>query len=610
MKFKNYISLLILLLTLTLNAFSQDYPFMRSFDEFVKWEKNLKLNAKFHPQYKTPDYVLVGLRDSSPESAKGRYSFLMNNPQYVSDYENIHKGKLSTQATDGSSLIKSRFEDMPPEIAEHYKKNPSELLAAEGFNMDPVLARKVYTGEIKLPYGVSTTEWLQTHAWTPNGIIEKNITVANANTDYSGGYVLDKNNPDTQVKKLLELLNTIQKDIATIVSKAGTVHESIAVSLKTSDNGAESIDCASKKIPSTYIGRCKELLVLIKAYNDLEANAEKTRNIISSLDKTIGFPKIALDVSVMKTSVYKTTKDVFAADKEAPNCALPVLQGWKCLKTTITTLEGKDYNILLKWNRPLKKSKGTVFYGVGGAGVDESLEDPNFKTAVNELDQIDNVRFVALEMLDENPAYPLAGGYWIHGGGYDSLAQVFMAAFELAVNKNLFHGNFLNYTGGSNGTTMISSAMARFNADSYFDRVVLHAGPFLPSLATACDKNSPSSFYRSNQAQVNTIMEFLSYWVHKEPGKKVCDDLANDKLSVLKPGLKKDYPNTIVHVVMGQKEVTEGFGHWILNSNLEWYNSITAKAKERIVRPDEGHNYSFRDMRRFLKIGPDETPAQ
>lgn len=635
---------LAILCLISFNAFSQSSNVLSSFEEFEKWEKNLKMNASFNSNYKVPDYIRVGA--SSLSSAESRYSFFKNNPQYLADYENIHKGQLSTQTTDGTTIIKSKYEDMPSDIAEYYKKNPAELLAAEGFGFDPVLARKVYTGEIQLPYGVNKTEWLRQHAWTPNGIVEKNNPVAYSQADYSGGYVLNKIDPATgkpvestsgqngQVAGNLALLKTVQNDMGIILGKAKVIRESLETSLQTSDNAPASIDCAGE-VQDRFKGRCKELLVLIKSYKDLEANAEKLRSIISSVDKSVAFPKIAYDTTPVSSSVVnKGSKDVFAADKETPNCTAPSLQGWKCLKTKITTLEGKSYNILLKWNRPNQKSKGTVFYGIGGAGMGESRDDAPSKAVMDQLDQIDQIRTVALEMLDEKPDFPLAGGYWIHAGGYETLAQILMATLELSVKKTLFHGNFTNYYGGSNGSMMLASAMSRYNADAYFDRAIFQMGPFLPDLKTACDKNSASSFTLSNEKQQAMTQDFLSRWMYQDPSKKVCDDLSNTRLSLLAaspkfvsagvPGVqevhaqavdklasknfKKDYPNLIIHVIMGQKESTDGFGNWILASNLEWFNAITAKAKDRLIRPNMGHNNSYEDMRRFIKLAPNENP--
>ncbi len=618
----------IALLIITLNAFAAA-PFS-SLDEYIKWERNLKMNAHFHSDYKVPDYIRVALMDStSPESAYYRYLFFTDNPQYIEDYTNIHNGKLSSFPVNGSTITKSKLDGMPADVAEYYRNHNDELLAAEGFGFDPVLARKVYTGEIKLPYGTSHTEWLRTHAWTPNGVVEKNNVVAYAQTDYDN-YALRRIDPATgkisdkptgggnggsggasttpgneQVQGQIELYNKYQKDMEVIAKKAQVVRDSIALSLQTSTNGAASIDC-SGQVQDRFKGRCKELAVLIKSYKDLEANCEKLKTIISSLDKTIPLSSL-VSPSVASTVVKKGTGDIFAAEKEGAECTAASQKGWRCLKTKITTLEGKSYNILLKWSRPSQKSKGTVFYGVGGHGGGDMLEDPAQRLVFNEIAEKNQIRTVLLEMLDKDTKFDLGGGYWIHGGGYQTLSQIFMAVWEVVVNKGLIHGDFTTYYGGSNGTMLLASAMARYNADVFFDRVLFMIGPFLPDLASACDKSSASSFYLNNTEKFNWVMTLLGQWNYQDQKKSVCDNQGEDRTSILK-NFKKDYPNTIIHVVVGGKEDTVGFGPWFNASNLQWYNSITAKYKDRLIRPNLGHDNSYEDMLSILKLSPNETP--
>lgn len=589
-------------------------PF-NSLEEFNAWEKDLKMNAKFHPDYKVPDYIRVALMNSGPENAYFRYLFFTDNPQYAEDFANIHKGKLSEFATDNSTVRKSKLDSMPADIAEYYRQNPNELLAAEGFGFDPVLARKVYTGEIQLPYGVNKTEWLRDHAWTPDGIVERNNVVAYANTPFSGDYNLRKIDPATgkpvepsaseQVKGQIALYNKYQKDMEVLAGKIKVLRESIGVSLQTGSSNDASIDC-SGDTKERFKARCSELAVLIKSYNDLEKNCEKLRTVISSLDKNLKLPN-AFSAEIASTQVKRGTGDVFAAEKEGTDCPAASQKDWRCLKTKVTTFEGKSYNVLLKWSRPNQKSKGTVFYGSGGHGGGDMLEDQNQRLVFNEIAEKNEIRTVILEMLDKDPKFELGAGYWIHGGGYQTLAQIFMAVWETAVNKKLIHGDFTNYYGGSNGTMFLASAMARYNADVYFDRVLFMIGPFLPDLATACNKNSASSFYLNNPEKFKWVMTLLSQWNYQDQTKNVCDNLSNDRTSILKNN-KKEYPNTIIHVVVGALEDTVGFGPWFNASNFEWYNSIKAKHKDRLIRPNLGHDNSYEDMLRILKLAPNEVP--
>lgn len=408
---------------------------------------------------------------------------------------------------------------------------------------------------------------------------------------------------DVQVESEISLLKSIQKEIEVVVRRAKTIRTSISRSPNLEGN----VNCEGSEVHPRLQGRCSELKVLRKAYIELRERERKVKGIIQGYSKEIDAPSLQVNTEAIENiNVSKDSSfDPFFADKKTPNCTKAVLAGWKCLYTTITTDEGNSYKILLKWNRPNQQSRGSFFTANGGAGMGESREDPPSKAFEDQLSELDQVRTVALEMLDENIANAFGGGYFIHKGGYKSAALVFMAALELAVSENLFQGKFLNYLGGSNGSTVAAYAMSKYNADIYFDRVVFQMGPFLPDLATACDKNSASSFYLNSGGQFQLTQDLINLWVYGDTTKSPCTSGGEDRVSILKGG-KNNFPNTHIHVIMGAREVVDGFGPWILASNLEWYNGISAKSKSRLIRPEMSHNNSYEDFRRFLKLGPDD----
>lgn len=155
-------------------------------EEFKKWES--KLGATFAADYKPPDYVRVASMTLSGgnDTVVGRYMFFKNHPEFAADYEAIRSGHLSKFPTDGSTLIKSDLSKMSPETAEYYKKNPAELLAAEGFNMDPTLAKMRMAGEVNAPTGTSVSDWLMDNKWTKEGIVAQNNRLVLAQSDYIG----------------------------------------------------------------------------------------------------------------------------------------------------------------------------------------------------------------------------------------------------------------------------------------------------------------------------------------------------------------------------------------------------------------------------------------
>ena len=154
-----------------------------NFQEFKEWEKGL--GDTFAKDYKAPDYVkTIALTLSGGDSdAFKRYMFFKNNPQYAVDYESIRDGNLSKFPTDGSTLIKSDLSKMDTESEVYYKKDPSQLQAAEGFNMDPTLLKKRMEGDTQ---GGNDPEWLTNHKWTATGVIEGNNRAMYAQASFIG----------------------------------------------------------------------------------------------------------------------------------------------------------------------------------------------------------------------------------------------------------------------------------------------------------------------------------------------------------------------------------------------------------------------------------------
>ncbi|AOG25063.1 hypothetical protein [Acidovorax sp. RAC01] len=155
-------------------------------EEFRAWEKGL--GDTFAADYEPPDYIRVAsmVMNGGEDTVVDRYMFFKNHPEFAADYEAIRNGQLSKFPTDGSTLVKSDLTTMSPEIAAYYEEHPEALLAAEGFSMDPTLARQRMTGEIDAPFGVNISEWLTENKWTSGGVVAENNRVKYANADYIG----------------------------------------------------------------------------------------------------------------------------------------------------------------------------------------------------------------------------------------------------------------------------------------------------------------------------------------------------------------------------------------------------------------------------------------
>ena len=185
-------------------------PTWRSFEEYQAWEAAYGATPNFagqNPNYRPPDWMRnMGLSGSGAEDQYKRYILFKNNPQYAADYDNIMRGGESKFATDGSTLVKSNVNEMPPAEQQYYRENPGQLALAEGSGMDPVLYRKVQTGEITIPPGVNRTQWLRENRWTANGVVPNDNVATYAAADNigmdgqgAGTYIRPRYNSEGQI---------------------------------------------------------------------------------------------------------------------------------------------------------------------------------------------------------------------------------------------------------------------------------------------------------------------------------------------------------------------------------------------------------------------------
>ncbi|WP_343735341.1 hypothetical protein [Acidovorax sp.] len=147
-------------------------------------------NARLGADYQVPDwYRQSGLMgNSTPEAVR---DYFQRNPQYLADWQNITSGGKSAFATDGSTLIRSNFNNMSPEAAAYYRANPDALLAEEGFGHDPTLAYMNYFGGAGSIGANNKTQsistYLRDNRWTPQGISATNNPAMYARTPYGAG---------------------------------------------------------------------------------------------------------------------------------------------------------------------------------------------------------------------------------------------------------------------------------------------------------------------------------------------------------------------------------------------------------------------------------------
>ena len=287
---------------------------------------------------------------------------------------------------------------------------------------------------------------------------------------------------------------------------------------------------------------------------------------------------------------FTFSKDSELEQTQSP-CPEPEYAGFYCLKKNFTTQEGNNYLISLRWNRVNQNSVGTIIWVLGGDG--RGRWRTNYPTVIpvqDNFDRQENVRTVEVEFSD-SPVGGGDGGYWVHGGGYYSAALAYMEALGY-VHANLKVGSFLNHVGGSNGTMVAAYALSNFGAGQYVDRFIFHAGPFLANLSDACNNHHFASFSKS-PTMLGTIMNFMGKWAYQNPNQNVCasTDMLS-RMSVLN-GAQTSYPNNAIHVVMGEKEKTQGFGEWIIESNFQWYSQVQAGEKSYHILSNIGHDMDW-----------------
>lgn len=285
-------------------------------------------------------------------------------------------------------------------------------------------------------------------------------------------------------------------------------------------------------------------------------------------------------------------------------CPEPQYRNFQCIDKILRTSESREYAVRFRWNRVGLEalSSGTVIWVLGGDGRRQwRVIEPNTIPTQDYFDTSLKIRSVEIEFLDDPKVSTGGAGYWVHGGGYYSAASAYLEAVKY-VAANLKVGTFMNHVGGSNGTMVAAYALSHFNVGSLVDRFVLHAGPFLPNLGDACNPTHFASFNKSPQ-MFTQIKNLLGTWSFLDPNRDVCgggNEIAY-RNSVLNGALSV-YPRNGIHVVMGAREATEGFGDWILLSNLQWHSQVQAADKTRAVYADLGHAMHWDSVRTYAAL--------
>ncbi len=219
---------------------------LTSFDKFKAWYQGHATNANVaalqSSDYVVPDWMRVSHAPSNDDEMFGAYLFFKNNPQFAADFEQIMTTGRSSMPTDGSTLVRSDLSKMPTDAADFFAGDRNSLLSYEAFGLDPVLGYRLYKDGPE-QFGLDIrrenfTEWLRTHKWTPDGIVESNNTLDTARP--YDGYKLPR--WDTSTGNIVDLDGGIYSPDGRRIGTAGrdlmtTVYGAAFVSSLGSDFG-------------------------------------------------------------------------------------------------------------------------------------------------------------------------------------------------------------------------------------------------------------------------------------------------------------------------------------------------------------------------------------
>lgn len=284
-------------------------------------------------------------------------------------------------------------------------------------------------------------------------------------------------------------------------------------------------------------------------------------------------------------------------DQLSSPCPEASYSNFRCYQRVFTIASGHSYQVRIRWNRGGQSSNGTVLWVSGGDGSKVWRELDARAAAIQDEWRNQGIRSVELQFIDgitSSGGNDLNTGYWRHAGGYQRSSAAYFEALKF-VHQYLRQGSFLNHIGGSNGTMVAAYALAYYSADQYLNRVIFHAGPFLPDMRKACSPRHFASFDRSSDVKA-IIYNFLSHWIFGGPGRDPCQDLNTS--SILGLGARHIYPSLAIHSMMGEKEMGNGFGAWIIHSHESWFHQVVAAEKTYLYNRNLGHEMDWDEIRR------------
>ena len=266
------------------------------------------------------------------------------------------------------------------------------------------------------------------------------------------------------------------------------------------------------------------------------------------------------------------------AGRELPgvDCTIAGYAGWRCARMTFARPDAGTIDVDVRFNLPGAMPGATLVWVLGGNGTGRFRTDYNARDT-QDLGAARGYRSVELEFSGPD-------GYWQAPAlGYVGAGQLVTTILRELRALGVVDGDFVNYIGGSNGTTIGAAGLARAGLADLVSRVVFLSGPFLSSARAACTDASSAEYM-----DMLRVPQLVDTW-NDLPG--TCagqiPDAVLDTRSVLGAGAQSSYPDLHVHVVLGD---LDEYGPWVLRANELWLHNIVAGEETRHVIAGLDHN--------------------
>ena len=272
-------------------------------------------------------------------------------------------------------------------------------------------------------------------------------------------------------------------------------------------------------------------------------------------------------------------------DTAPPLLGVPCQQagyaGWQCDALDFYhATHDTTFPIALRWNLAETVPAATVVWLPGNQGEGQFRSRLNAETVQDRLAQLDGIRSVEVE-------FSGADGYWGPPAlGYPAAGGLYAAVLLELKRRGLVRGGWTTHFGSSNGTMLGAAALAHHGLIQQVQRVVFDSGPFLADMAPEC--TDPAHWLYIGPVEARRLIDSWNGWADRG----VCENGLSDPepgydlRSLLGTGAEHAYPQLSVNVLLGE---LEEFTSWLLRSNRNWYQQISAEQKTRHIIAGVGH---------------------